>query len=110
MFSITWSLYNNMVGRILKVLCSLILMRQRLYWFRYVVHVIIAHAKCFQLNEGLLLFYISITKYRLQLGLLWPSLPMNSNIEIFTGGWLYNDVIYAFIVFVRLLIYEYPIG
>jgi hypothetical protein len=72
-------------------------------------YVITAPVKCLQLNEGLFIL-ISIIKYRLQLGLLWLSLPLNLNIEIFTGGCSCNDVIYAILVFVRLLISEYPIG
>lgn len=43
-FSVTWSSYKNMVARILKVLCSWILTRQGLYWFRYVLHVMITPA------------------------------------------------------------------
>lgn len=49
-FSVTWSSYKNMVARILKVLCSWILTRQGLYWFRYALHVMIAPAENLQLN------------------------------------------------------------
>jgi len=67
---------------------------------------------CWALKLGMVLIFrlISVIKYRLRLGLLWLSLRLNLNIEIFTGGSSCGGVvIYAVIVFARLLIYEYPI-